>query len=326
MYMRFIDLFCGAGGLSWGLVQAGWTPLCGVDADEASLRTYAKNIKASTLHINIAHPSTLQTLLGMYTNVDAVVGGPPCQGFSKNNSRKKKGDVRLTMPHVFVDMATQFKPKYIILEEVPEFKRLDGGNIHWKTIHMLAQRGYEYVREGTLLASDYGAATTRRRHIIVAYRNEVDAPRVWPPPKTVETPKSVRCAWRENPPRGKDAEPHSRPIRPEVQEKIATFDRAPGISTYFSGAYKPMLLDKPAVTLTTFCFAPGSGRFAVPDGIGYRRLTVHEAKVIQGFGSRSFFFLQPEGALKSSNKAYRQIGNSVSPPTARAIADALKRY
>jgi len=86
---NFIDLFCGAGGFTWGWVRAGFAPLAAIDNDATALRTHEANFGDThclTLHRDLDKfvPKELVELLGVSPGrVSVIVGGPPCQGWSK---------------------------------------------------------------------------------------------------------------------------------------------------------------------------------------------------------------------------------------------------
>lgn len=90
----FIDLFCGAGGLSIGLEQVGFKPIIAIDKDEAALRTYRFNrpwmTEQSLIHEDIRDLVDSD----IFPHVPVIVGGPPCQGFSVVNKHKKENDER----------------------------------------------------------------------------------------------------------------------------------------------------------------------------------------------------------------------------------------
>lgn len=329
MGRKVVDLFCGAGGMSLGLKHAGFTPIVGVDLDEKALATYQRNLKVPTLRADISSPMSFTKIQQICSKhrLYAVAGGPPCQGFSKANVHKASRDNRVHMPVAFARLAVALSPNVIIMEEVPEFKRKFGGKMRDSVIAILKEAGYIHIVEANLKATDYGAATTRRRYFMVASKSQTHMPSSWPPPATVAVPKSVKQAWLENPPlvRSADARPHRLAISASAQSKLRAHQLNPRLETpYFSGSYKPLILSKPAPTLTTFCDAPGSGRFSVPTRTGFRRLTVHEAKVIHGFPS-NFYFMKPEGAMDIPSSAYTQIGNSVSPRMSLAVGLSLSR-
>lgn len=324
----FVDLFAGCGGMSLGLQQAGWTPVCGVDSNKHAMATYAHNFKrARALCADLSSPKVARELVQAYGGgrLHAVVGGPPCQEYSLINMTRSIENKRIAMPALFARIATALEPKYIVVEEVPVFLSAHGGKYHRQVHAILKRRGYVHIKEGILMATDYGAATARKRFMLVASRAPIGVE--WPPRATVRVPKTVRVAWRENTPARKcsaDARPHPTPIPESTQQKVREREGKPFVpGTYFQGSYGVVELNKPATVLTTHSYIPGSGAYSVPVGNGrYRRLTVHEAKVLQSFPAH-FHFMKPDGALDSLVEAYRQIGNSVCPAMARAVGKAL---
>ena len=325
MSKRFIDTFVGCGGFSEGLRQAGLTPICGVDIDKAALKTYAANFKnAKVIQGDVGSNQTIDALKRIKGSkpLYAVVGGPPCQPYSTLNVHKNMDDTRRDLPMAFVNVCAALDPKYVVMEEVVAF--IKGGH-RQRVLDGLARAGYKYITENVINAADCGAPTLRKRYIMIACKNQSDLPRNWPP-KPLHPKKSVAHALRENRPLGSpaDARPHPKPIIAATQTKIMVKMRHPSKSPYFSQSYGVMDLSKPAMTLTTQCSHPSTGRFTIQTANGgFRRLSVHEAKVIQGFPS-NFYFMKPEGPLNTLYQAYKQIGNSVSPAMSRAIGNALR--
>ena len=128
-----IDLFCGAGGLSEGLRQAGFSPLVGVDSDSRVLATYTAN------HTN-SHPllADIATTTGKHLlklagtdEIDLLAGGPSCQGFSTHGKRIEE-DPRNFLFKEFVRLVNEVRPKFFLMENVKgllvyskgQFKRL----------------------------------------------------------------------------------------------------------------------------------------------------------------------------------------------------------
>src|SRR5262245_16967934 len=86
----FVDLFCGAGGLSEGFRQAHWSARAGIDIDPDAVATYALNFpEAAAIHGDLRRPATKRRLLDEAGQCDVVLGGPPCQAFSqvRNHTR-----------------------------------------------------------------------------------------------------------------------------------------------------------------------------------------------------------------------------------------------
>lgn len=84
-----LDLFCGCGGMSWGLAKKGFNIVAGLDIWEIALKTYQYNHKnAKTLQLDVADADPIEVLkqIGQKPeNIDVIIGGPPCQGFSKKH-------------------------------------------------------------------------------------------------------------------------------------------------------------------------------------------------------------------------------------------------
>ena len=121
MSMNVLDLFCGCGGISYGFKLAGFNIAGGIDHDEDSVLTFAKNFPNS-----IAPPQDLtdysdQKILSDFgnKNIDILVGGPPCQGFSSANRwQKEESDPRNKLFFDFIRVAKLLKPKVILVENV----------------------------------------------------------------------------------------------------------------------------------------------------------------------------------------------------------------
>lgn len=115
---EFIDLFCGAGGLSIGLEQEGFEPSLAIDKDESALRTYRFNrpqLRAdSVINADIQH--IVEDRIFEY--VPLIIGGPPCQGFSNANQQRKENDDRNKLYKFFVHSVHQAKPDVFLLENV----------------------------------------------------------------------------------------------------------------------------------------------------------------------------------------------------------------
>mmetsp|Transcript_8108 Transcript_8108/g.25022 ORF Transcript_8108/g.25022 Transcript_8108/m.25022 type:complete len:153 (+) Transcript_8108:719-1177(+) len=121
---RVIDLFCGAGGFSCGLAAAGFHIVAGIDNDEDSLKTFHANFPtALTLATDLTSPTTTVRRHLQSLRPDVVVGGPPCQGFSRQNIKQShiKYDTMRNLSVVFVKFAASLNPKAIMMEQVATF-------------------------------------------------------------------------------------------------------------------------------------------------------------------------------------------------------------
>jgi len=109
-----VDLFCGAGGLSLGLVRAGFHMRCAVDHHAPALATYAANLGEHTCCRDLA------TEAGYLPPATVIVGGPPCQGFSSAGMRRN-GDARNSLVYCFAQTVAHLRPHAFLFENVEGF-------------------------------------------------------------------------------------------------------------------------------------------------------------------------------------------------------------
>jgi DNA (cytosine-5)-methyltransferase 1 len=191
-----VDLFCGCGGFSLGAELAGFRSLAAIDIDPVLQSAYRRNfprsraIQASVAEID---NGAWRHLLGT-TRPDGLIGGPPCQGFSPMG-KHRKADPRNTLLAHFYRHVRLLQPKFFIMENVPgllsqgKFAFLSDG------LENIPSR-YRVLSPVLVTASDFGAATSRRRVVIVGYDpNEVDPITVeMLQPRSLQEPATVRDA------------------------------------------------------------------------------------------------------------------------------------
>ncbi len=163
-----IDLFCGAGGLSLGLQQAGVEILAGFDNCQDSLDSYTFNHKDS-LGINSDLSNDIHDL-NQFSGIDLVVGSPPCQGFSISGKRNPN-DLRNSLYKIYTKTLDNLKPKVFIMENVPNLISMDSGRFKKEIMNELGSLGYQ-IASKVLLASDFGVPQNRRRVFFVGTREK----------------------------------------------------------------------------------------------------------------------------------------------------------
>ena len=172
-----IDLFSGAGGLSLGFCQAGGIPLAAVDNDPASVATYRNMFpRCSEVFegkIEDWHPKT------RLANLDVMIGGPPCQGFSPARGFRFVEDPRNQLYKQFVRLVDSFRPKWIVMENVPGITNIGGGTILQQIYDDFHQIGY-WLDSRVINMAEYGVPQTRKRAIFVGTRTARRF--VWPAP------------------------------------------------------------------------------------------------------------------------------------------------
>lgn len=173
--MSVIDLFCGCGGMSWGMHKLGHKILLGIDSNSKYIQTYAKNFgQNKTLHADIRTISGDQILSRFNMKrgeLEYLVGGPPCQGFSKNTPRSVRlidSDNNLLVRE-YLRIADELLPQNLVIENVAEMKKGFDGQYTNEIFHELNSRGYE-VMSHVFDASDYGVPQRRKRAFFIATR------------------------------------------------------------------------------------------------------------------------------------------------------------
>lgn len=168
--MNYIDLFSGAGGLSLGFEQQGFQNLFSIEFDSEIAKTYKYNFPKNHLIVDdIKNISNMQlkNLQGS-TEVDVIVGGPPCQGFSiaGNIGRKFINDPRNYLFKEFVRVVKVIKPRIFVMENVARMATHNHGKTIKEICHEFSKLGY-HVQYKVLNAVNYGVAQNRRRIFVV---------------------------------------------------------------------------------------------------------------------------------------------------------------
>lgn len=163
----FIDLFSGCGGMSLGFEQVGFKNLLAIDCWKDALITYANNrTDAKTLCEDLAmiDPDRIKKKYNI-ADVDVIIGGPPCQGFSIAGKRIIE-DERNNLYKAFVGFVGCFRPKAFVMENVPNILSIGHGMVKESIIKDFENLGYK-VSVQVIIASDYGVPQNRRRAIFV---------------------------------------------------------------------------------------------------------------------------------------------------------------
>ena len=342
-----LDLFAGAGGLSQGLRSASsrFHAHTAVEFDRAAAATYAHNFPEADVH---PMPIEAWLDLGRVPQVDVVVGGPPCQGFSalgKQDIHDERN--RLWMHYALA--VRESKAKYFVIENVPQFRRSPQFELFRREIAEGTLRDYDFDVQD-LNAADYGAPQARKRTIVLGHRKDVrplefpDATHAGNPMTVAEAfagvPSKTRGIdlpdrWSHfdgNPVRGPFTLDELHLTRNYTDLSLKRFAHiGPGQNRFAiphellspcwrrhtsgSGDVMGRLhLDKPSVTIRTEFFKPEKGRYLHPSA--HRAITHLEAGVLQGFPRDSMWF-------GSKLDIARQIGNAVPIPLGAAIGRSL---
>ena len=336
-----LDLFCGCGGLSSGFEQAGFRVLLGIDNWEDALATFRYNhhnsdtICADLMKLS---PINVEKKIGKQ-NIDLIIGGPPCQGFSVAGKRIIDDD-RNKLYISFVRMVAHFMPKAFVLENVPNILTMGDGIIRRTIIDDFEALGYRVVYK-ILLASDYGVPQNRRRAIFVGLLSGEEF--VYPQ-ATINQRITTEQALSDLPEYSL-SDGSKYPCKPlsEYQKMIrlgskGVFNHNITIHTRQTqsiiamvpdgGNYKSLPVELQQTRKVHIAWTRLNSKtpsITIDTGhrhhfhYKYNRIpTVRESARIQSFADTYIF-------LGSKTSQYKQVGNAVPPLMAKAIAEQLKK-
>ncbi len=308
--MRVLSLFCGAGGLDLGLIEAGHKVVWANDNDADAVQTYRANLGGHVFLADIEGVSTADIPAG-----DVVVGGFPCQGFSLANLRRSGKDDRNKLYREFLRIVTEKQPLYFLAENVRGILSLEGGSVIRKIVQDFSLAGYR-VKVDFFNAANFGVPQSRYRVIIAGTREDIPTLAEFEFPKPTHgkpgnkegLPRWISIAEGLNRVPDPDKDPHSVPNQEYSRYKVTNRN--------FTG-HRTTDPSKPSPTI----LARGNGKggvCAIQHPNNHRRMSVRESATIQSFPMQFRFF----GAM---NSAYRQVGNAVAVEFARHLGLELAK-
>jgi len=298
-----LDLFCGCGGMSKGLTDAGLNVIAGIDIWDKAIENYNKNYKhkAYCQDLTKLSPEQFNTLYNKEKkNIDIIVGGPPCQSFSIAGKRDKN-DPRNALFMEYVKYLDYFKPKAFIMENVIGMlsKKTESGEKVITIIMDELNKNYNCMIN-KLYASDFEVPQNRRRTIIIGIRKDLNIIPKGPEPiiqqvkdripvKTVLIPKELVN------------------VKYYLSEKaLLGIANKKGVSKEKGFGFGAQMLDfnKPSYTIPARYWKDGYDALVKYNDKEIRRLTIIELKRIQSFPDNYI--------MDGSNKdIIMQIGNAV---------------
>lgn len=307
--MKVVSLFSGAGGLDLGFKMAGHEIVWANDLYGDAVETYRANIGNHIVCEDIATIPSKDI-----PPCDIVIGGFPCQGFSVANTKRHEGDSRNKLYLQLLRVIRDKKPKFFVAENVKGILHFAKGKAFAKILEDMRGLGYR-VQTRLFNTADYGVPQKRERVVFVGVRNDVEFDYAFPEPTHGKDGDGLwgRERWvgigaalaiLPDPDKPNDIPNHS------YSKYKLNFNGYIG--------HRPIDPDKPAPTVTARGDDKG-GVVILPHPNGLRRMTGRELATVQGF-PLDFEF---KGPLSS---VYRQIGNAVPPPFAKAIAAGFCKY
>lgn len=325
--MIAIDFFCGAGGLTRGLLNADIEVVLGVDADESCRQTYeTNNNPARFLNADIRTLTVEQVrefIVGIEADELLLTACAPCQPFAQLNKSEDRGDAATLLGRL-TRFVRGLRPRAVFVENVPGLARVRGLSTHKRFRSMLAEMGYGFW-EGVLDAKFYGVPQTRRRFMMIAIRGAVPSP----PPAThgpgLLPFETVESAIRGYPPIEAGTTHPTVPnhkaaiVSPINLERLRHTPYDGGDRTAWpehlwlechrngyrghTDVYGRMYWQRVSPALTCKCISLSNGRYGHPEQD--RAISFREAARLQSFDDNFVFHAQIQRHLAS------QIGNAV---------------
>lgn len=297
--LNVLDLFCGCGGMSKGLKDAGLNIVAGIDVWNKAIESYKQNNE----HLGICEdltklsPKLLQEKYGVNKTIDIIVGGPPCQGFSIAGKRDTK-DPRNSLFMEYCKYLEYYKPKAFVMENVIgilSMKTESGENVI-DIIKSNLEKKYNCCIN-KLYASDFEVPQNRRRTIIIGIRKDLKIiPQEIKPFLTKEKRIPVKTILENNV--DKKYFLSERAILGINRKKEKSKNEGKGFGAQF------LDMDKPSYTIPARYWKDGYDALVKYDDNNIRRLTIKELKRIQTFPDNYEI-------LGSNKEIIMQIGNAV---------------
>lgn len=327
MSIRVGDLFCGAGGFSQGVEQLGWETVWGVDFNEQAVTTWEANHSGRGFCGDVTEESVRDKIVEEFSDVDVLIGGPPCKDFSKSNRVIDKGRNNLVL--VFMDYVALLEPDAFIIENVRQLETQYDDIL--ESVYEIGDE-YEYaVAHRTLNAADYGVPQNRVRTFIIGIKNADATPNFPCPTHGEKSPSNSSHIGAEEALDVVDAPDDTSTLRVTSKYADALPEIPPGLNySYYTerlGHPEPkfewrsrfsdfLYKANPAEPVRTIKAKPGAS--SGPFHWDNRRFSIAEQAALQSFP------LDFEWPVARTT-AQELVGNAVPPKLGRAVGDAVNK-
>lgn len=346
---RILDLFSGAGGMSYGMEQnRHFTTAVALDFNEQALKTFKHNMPNTEVVCGDITDEKVKTTvieLCKKRQVNMIIGGPPCQGFSLKGKKLGLDDPRNFLFNEYLRFVEVLQPEVFVIENVKALLSTSAGWFKEQIIAKVQAMGY-FVEYGVLTASDFGVPQARQRAIFICSKRKG----ITLPLPTCEAPVTVRQAISDlaylNSGEGDFEQEYTTEATSEYQIRmrqgskflynhkasnhaeiaIKKLEMIPPEcgkehlpaemvgNQQFSGTWGRLKWDAVSPTIDTRFDAASNGTNNHP--YLHRAITPREAARIQSFDDK-FVFIGSKFYIR------QQIGNAVPPLMAKAIADQI---
>jgi DNA (cytosine-5)-methyltransferase 1 len=336
-----IDLFCGAGGLTHGLIKSGIPVVAGFDVDETCRYAFEKNNDSIFINKDI-RDLTKRDLEKFYAGADirTLVGCAPCQCFSKHTQKNKSRskDEKWRLLYSFSVLIKAVNPHIVSMENVGQIEK---HRVFENFVKNLEAEGY-FVFRTVVYCPDYGIPQNRRRLVLLASKlGEIGIiPKTHSPSRyrtvrnaigkletikdgAISSKDSMHRSWslsainkkriRQSLPRGTWL---------DWDEELRCKCHRKNSGQTYSAVYGRMCWDKPAPTITTQFYSYGTGRFGHPTQ--NRALSLREGALLQTF-PKYYDFIDPRKPV-SFSRIGTHIGNAVPVRLGVIIGRSIKKH
>lgn len=341
--INVIDLFCGVGGLSHGMVKKGFNILGGFDIDETCKYAFEFNNKSKFYSTDIKDVTgeDLKQILGD-KGIQVLAGCAPCQPFSSYSFKiKQKDNEKYDLLYEFGRLVKESRPHIVTMENVAQILSFKEKPVLKDFVDLLEIEGYT-VQVNKVYCPDYGIPQKRKRLVLLASKfGEI---KLIPPTHSKDKYVTVRKAIGKLPPLEagqvdlKDSLHRARSLSKLNLKRIRATPTNGSWKDWpkelvlechkkdsgksFGSVYGRMNWEEPSPTMTTMCTGLGNGRFGHPDQD--RAISLREAAILQTFPKSYRFFSNVEEV--SVTKASRYIGNAVPPKLGEVIATSIIKH
>lgn len=341
--IEVVDLFCGIGGLSYGLKSQGLKIKAGYDLDYTCAYAYHHNNDAEFRYEDI-RKVTSEEINNTYSKgaIRVLAGCAPCQPFSSYAFKNKNKDPnKYSLLDEFGRLVEEVQPDIVTMENVPQILKFKLEHVFQRFVETLERNEYN-VSYKVVFCPDYGIPQTRKRLVLLASKKgKIE---LIPPTHTAEDYVTVKDvigglpaleAGERDP---NDALHKARALTPLNLQRIKATPANGSWTDWpkelqlkchkrksgktFGSVYGRMDWNKPAPTMTTQCTGLGNGRFGHPEQ--NRAISLREAALIQTFPRNYRFFIDEKSV--STTLASRYIGNAVPPKLGEIIGKSIKQH
>lgn len=342
MKIEAVDLFCGIGGLTYGIKRSGIEVLAGIDIDATCEYAYTENNSVPFIHKPIEEVTAAE-LMTLYNedSIKVLMGCAPCQPFSRYTYRYKKTgykDSRWKLLFDFARLIKEIKPGIVSMENVPILRNATVFHEFLKTLNQIEY----HVSWGIVNSADYGVPQGRKRLVLLASRygdislieptyaegsyvtvrdaishlaklkhGEVSADD--PMHRASGLTKINQLRIRQSVPGG---------TWEDWDESLLLRCHRKGTGRTYKSVYGRMEWDKPAPTITTQFYGYGNGRFGHPEQD--RAISLREGAILQSFPD-DYKFFATKGEM-TSRQIGTHIGNAVPIRLAEAIGKSIVEH